>query len=75
MKPVYQHDCDACVFLGTVLGDADYPYDLYACVGPSNTVIARYGNYGWQYQSGIALAPHVPAINAALALAKWRGLV
>ena len=47
----YQHDCDKCVFLGEF-----NQYDLYCCperessaCGP--TMLARYGNEGFEYTS------------------------
>jgi hypothetical protein len=42
----YKHDCNSCIFLGQY-----YAYDLYFC--PSGTVVARYGNRGYKYSSGI----------------------
>jgi hypothetical protein len=50
MKPRYTHDCDRCKPLGTAA-----EYDLYFCLqtGDFPTVIARYGNDGWEYTSGI----------------------
>lgn len=51
--PRYQHDCDNCRFLG------EYgPDDLYVCAndGKANTVIARYGDEGPQYISGLIFA-------------------
>lgn len=46
----YEHDCLNCVFLGEY-----FEYDLYFCDhgGSSKTVIARYGNEGHEYQSGL----------------------
>lgn len=59
-KPQFIHDCDQCVFLGQYkhpLKDGTLePVDLYFCPaalgGP--TVIARYGNEGPEYSSGIS---------------------
>ena len=51
--PLYAHDCDRCTFLGRfdMAGDT---YDLYYCPQTSfPTVIARYGNEGWEYFSGM----------------------
>ena len=46
----YLHDCSRCRSLGTF-----HEYDLYACeqfIG-GFTVIARYGNEGCEYTSGL----------------------
>ena len=48
--PLFTHDCDKCQFLGTFK-----KHDLYFCAaGP--TVVARYGNDGPEYKSGMRLA-------------------
>lgn len=66
-KPMFKHDCDSCIFLGNYIGgvftdstEMDI-YDLYYCPGDDDnpihaTVIARYGNAGWEYQSGMNFA-------------------
>lgn len=53
MTPKFKHDCDTCRFLGH-----HYGYDVYVCegqlsasLGPS--IIARYGDEGLEYASGI----------------------
>ena len=43
--PKYEHDCDACVFVGG-LGK----WDVYVC--PDNSVIGRYGNEPHENASG-----------------------
>jgi hypothetical protein len=52
-KPQFKHDCSNCTFLGRHRDD--YEYDLYHCMqgGSLPTVIARYGDYGPDYLSGI----------------------
>ena len=59
MKPLYEHDCAGCRYLGTSLEDG-VRYDLYYCggheCGPGNTVVCRYGNDGPEYKSGMAFA-------------------
>ena len=47
----WKHDCDNCKFLGMFKD-----YDLYFCNQGGNipTVIARYGNEGHEYLSGIS---------------------
>lgn len=56
--PIYIHDCDDCIFLGnfeTCESGKNEKYDLYFCEnGP--TVIARYGDKGWEYASGLRFA-------------------
>ena len=65
--PMFKHDCSNCVFLGTYAGhvyaDNDNSrvlHDLYFCPNIENpefpTVIARYGNKGEEYQSGMTFA-------------------
>jgi hypothetical protein len=62
----YQHDCEQCVPLG------EYnEFDLYFCPqGGMPTVVARYGNAGKDYNSGLELA----AYDIHLAEAKRRAL-
>jgi hypothetical protein len=50
-EPLYIHDCDECVFLGTFEGN-----DLYRCGMPVETVIARRSSSGPDYSSGIEFA-------------------
>lgn len=51
---IYEHDCENCKTLGEFHGQ-----ELYYCeqsrVGgiPIPTLIARYGNKGWEYTSGM----------------------
>lgn len=70
-KPRYQHDCDACVFLG-YYGNVD----LYCCNQHGHpTVIARYSSTGSDYSSGIVFARQVPALAVALERARKLGLI
>ncbi len=69
----YAHDCDECVPLG------EYKeFDLYFCrqgrldVPP---VLARYGNDGPQYSSGLTVADHIPQLAEAKRRAKEKGLL
>lgn len=79
-KPNYEHDgCSGCVFLGELRED-DIVYDLYYC--PQNdvpTVIARYGNDGPDYMSGMLSTMNPLRVAKARAMArgfrlrpKWR---
>jgi hypothetical protein len=52
--PFYTHDCDRCVYQGTVYathGGYYGPVDFYTC---DDSVLARYGNEGPTYASGLA---------------------
>lgn len=73
IKPNYKHDCEHCTFLGqwseliyTSGGKTlTYDYDLYHCDSNYPTVIARYGNDGPDYQSGLIGADCVPCLREA----------
>ena len=71
--PIYKHDCDVCIYLGSYQLILDY--DLYLCQA-SKTVIARWGSEGPQYDSGLALITHdsVIAVAARRALAYYMGI-
>lgn len=60
----YKHDCDKCKPLGTYA-----EYDLYFCEqgGDLDTVIARHGDDGPQYLSG--LGSNVFPLEMAMAMA------
>lgn len=49
-KPVFEHDCDRCIFLAHFEGK-----DLYFCPGEP-TVIARHSSDGGDYSSGLPFA-------------------
>lgn len=71
MTPQFEHDCTRCIFLGRW-----ETYDLYFCPqGPFPTVIARFGNDGPQYASGLASAEHIPSLGEAKRRATERGLL
>lgn len=68
IPPMWEHDCDDCIFLGPATADHQTPVkedqvsehgastvDLYYCptARPFPTVIARYGGEPWEYKSGI----------------------
>lgn len=58
-KPRFAHDCDDCKFLGNYNGQ-----DLYFCgLRGWATVIARFGNENWQYQSGLEIAMGFPLMR------------
>lgn len=60
--PRYEHDCDACVYLGEYAPPSCQErykvavLDLYFCPGGDATVIARYGSEGGEYSSGLVFA-------------------
>lgn len=69
-KKNYIHDCEGCTFLG-VLREDDVIYDLYYC--PQNgvpTVIARYGDEGHEYMSGILSTMNPLKVAKARAVAR-----
>ena len=70
--PIYKHDCDVCIFLGSF--QLHQGYDLYLCKA-SKTIVARWGSKGHQYDSGLAIIPHdfVMAVAARRALAYYMG--
>jgi len=48
-KPIHEHDCSRCLFLGT-----HKSHDLYFCEQSGHpTVIARYSSKGSEYISGV----------------------
>ena len=67
--PLFTHDCTNCKFLGRYefqAGDPEMePYDLYLCSQNQSipTVIARYGNDGPSYLSGLEAARAIQAKN------------
>ncbi len=73
-EPKFTHvHCEHCVFLGP-----DNGHDLYFCPQPSlgmPTVIARYGDDGRDYKSGLPLADVDPELGYARARAREKGLL
>ena len=72
--PIYKHDCDFCIYLGSYQLYLDY--DLYLCKA-GKTLVARWGSEGNQYDSGLALIPHNFPITVAArrALAYYMGTI
>lgn len=68
--PRYQHDCERCQFLGQ-----HNEADLYFCerVGFGPTVIARYGDEGLDYISGLVMAQHYADLAEAKRRAEREG--
>ena len=72
--PIYKHDCDICIYLGSCRLSIDY--DLYLCEA-SKTVIARWGSEGYQYEQDDVLADtndFATAVAARRALAYFMGI-
>jgi hypothetical protein len=69
--PLFQHDCEACKFLGRHKGE-----DLYFChQGGLPTVIARWSNSGPDYISGMPPAKHDVCLAEASRRATEAGLL
>ena len=74
-KPLFEHDCEGCIFLGSYQCKRFGPVDLYFCgkkSGNNNTVIARYSSEGPDYGSGMIFAllekqPYKEALDRAVA--------
>ena len=63
----FTHDCDHCKPLGQFM-----KYDLYYCDKGFDTIIARFGDEGWEYISGIDHTIE-PAIKVAKLMAQLEG--
>lgn len=76
MTPLYTHDCEHCVFLGT-FDVADLYFCTQELVGDKafKTVIARHGSDEADYISGLALAHINRHLAEAKRLAEARGLL
>lgn len=73
--PRFQHDCGKCVFLGRY-----HERDLYFHPGEhpdglSQTVVARYGDDGPSYTSGLFIADFEVSLHEAKERAIARGLL
>jgi len=64
----YKHDCDHCKPLGTFA-----EYDLYYCDELDATVLARYGDEGHQYFSGLNTGR--PELKIAQLMAEELGFI
>ena len=83
-KPVHQHDCDACIFLGLMSNKEQEAQgrqvDLYLHP-PTNedfydcTFIARYSSEGGDYSSGNEFCWSNPYLNQALRMAYEKGML
>lgn len=87
-KPLFDHDCTKCVFLGRCAQERPEEehkgiaalrfvgWDLYFC--PQHglpTVIARFGHQGPDYVSGLAAGDAIPVLGEARRRAQRKGLI
>lgn len=74
--PHYQHDCPNCIDLGDHTQDG-HTFDLYVCPtqigGP--TVIARFGDDGPDYKSGLCFARPGTVLGEAKRRAEEKGVL
>jgi hypothetical protein len=71
IKPLFVHDCDQCIFLGS-FNDCD----LYVHTSPIwPTVIARWSSDGPDYYSGLMFADTRPELGEAKRRAESLGLL
>lgn len=79
--PRFQHDCEHCVCLGEFRAPEEPPgdFDLYFCGQGFGhpTVIARFGDRGQDYQSGLEAGKSglLPSLAEAYRRAKEQKLV
>lgn len=62
--PNFLHDCDECVFLGNYEYESR-AFDLYYCPKEPTTVLARFGDEGPEYESGMSFVGIVPHLTEA----------
>ena len=81
-KPVWEHECDECTYLGSIYIPDKNTRDLYHCtIGYRGTVISRHGDDCHAYISGRVRFlyhlhfGHYPTLTIALALAMKKGLI
>jgi hypothetical protein len=75
-EDTYQHDCERCVYLGSTTGGKTY--DLYFCLEMEKypIVLARYGDEGAEYTSGLSYSYGMSApLTLARLAAIERGLL
>jgi hypothetical protein len=66
--PLYEHDCEGCVYLGRFDDDTyhERELDLYFCGSQwGSTVVARYSDSGPDYHSGLEFVGKIPALTEA----------
>jgi len=74
-KPKYAHNCDRCEFLGGWTSPEGTTYDLYYCpqLPGLPTILARWGNDGPDYLSGVYCAGGNPPLREAFIRAQAKG--
>ncbi len=76
-RTVFEHDCEFCNYLGpydgSIAGDT-LIYDLYVCGDENQTLVARYGNDGAAYISGMPFVGKISAITEAHKRARLIGV-
>lgn len=75
--PLHKHDCNKCIYLGQYVCQYDKTWDLYVCLENIQTVVARYGNRGGEYLSGMCFAKKdgVPELYEAKLRAIKKGIL
>lgn len=75
-SPKWKHDCMYCTYLGAAPDIDGSQLDLYICQRQKlPSVLARYGNQGHQYLSGLTAAANDPHLAEAKRRAISLGLV
>jgi hypothetical protein len=69
-KPRYEHDCNACVYLGK-----HKEFDLYFCDTAFPTIIARFSSDGPDYASGMDFRDHISPLGEAFKRACEKGFL
>ena len=71
-RPLYEHDCKDCIFLGTFENA-----DLYFCTQGNTikTIIARFGNEGPSYISGLTFKDDNLYLKEAYKRSRAKGLL
>ncbi len=73
MKPLFTHNCEVCIFLGTFNN-----HDLYFCnqvFGVPFTILARGSDEPADYKSGFSFAGCDEELREAYTRAKEKGLI
>lgn len=74
MKPLHEHDCTSCIYLGSD-DENDYYFHRNEEHVSLGTLICRYSSDGWDYSSGEDFCMCNPGINKALELAYTKGIL
>lgn len=74
MKPLHEHDCTHCIYLGSD-DENDYYFHRDSDNVVGSTLICRYSSDGWDYSSGEDFCMCNVGINKALELAFMQGIL